>query len=142
MWLITVALGVTLGGLPFTTWRVVEDIRATGPISALHARYVGAETKLIDGELAERIGSGIPEGDAYFVAVAPSAYAEIQESLALWLGYALAPRRRIADPRDADWIVTWGAPPARLGLDAGPPRLVGRNRLVDFEPVFLARSAP
>lgn len=138
--LVTAALALTVAGAPFTTWRVLEDIRETAPISAQHARYVGAETKLIDGDLAERIGSGIPEDDTYYVAVAPSAYSEIQESLALWLGYALAPRRRVADPRDAHWIVTWGAPPARLGLDAGPPRLIGRNRLVDFEPVYLSRS--
>lgn len=137
-WLVTAALALTVAGVPFTTWRVLQDIRETAPISAQHARYVGAETKLIDGELAERIGSGIPLDDTYYVAVAPSAYSEIRESLALWLGYALAPRRRVADPLNADWIVTWGALPASLGLDTGPPRLVGRNRLVDFEPVYLS----
>jgi hypothetical protein len=140
VWLVTAALGLTVAGAPFTTWRVLEDIRETAPISPEHARYVGAETKLIDGELAERIGFGIRKDETYYVAVAPSAHGEIRASLALWLGYALAPRRRTADPRNADWIVTWGAPPASLGLDAGTPILVGRNRLVDFEPVFVARS--
>lgn len=140
VWIVTIALGLTAAGAPFTTWRVLQDIWETAPISAEHARYVGAETKLIDGELAERIGVGIPEGDAYYVAVAPLAHEEIRESLALWLGYALAPRRRTADPREADWIVTWGATPSRLGLEAGRPRLVGRNRLVDLEPVYLSPS--
>lgn len=142
VWLVTAALASTVAGAPYTTWRVLQDIRETGPISSQHARYVGAETKLIDGELVERIGARIPLGDAYFVAVAPSAYVEIRQSVAAWLGYALAPRRRTADSREADWVITWGAAPARLGLAAEQPRLVGRNRLVDFEPVYLARSVP
>ena len=99
VWVVALALGATLAAAPFTLWRVVEDIRETAPISAEHARYVGAETKLIDGELAERIGAQIPEDSTYYVAVAPDAYSEIRESLALWLGYALVPRRRVRDAR-------------------------------------------
>jgi hypothetical protein len=133
-----VFLALTVAGAPYTVWRVVEDIRETAPISAEHARYVGAETKLIDGELAQRIGSPIPPGGSYYVAVAPSAYSEIRESLGNWLGYALLPRRRVLDPKDAEWIVTWGATPAELGLRAGEPSLVGRNRLSEREPVYLA----
>lgn len=140
IWAVTGALGISVAGAPFTLWRVVEDIRETAPITAEHARYVGAETKLVDGELVLRIGASIPEGDSYYVAVAPDAFSEIRASLALWMGYALVPRRRLRDPREADWIVTWGATPAQLGLDAGRPRLVGRNRLVEYEPVYLARG--
>ena len=132
----------TVAAAPFTLWRVVEDIRATAPITPEHARYVGAETKLIDGELAERIGARIRERARPTTSrVAPDAYSEIRESLALWLGYALVPRRRVRDPADADWIVTWGATPAELGLRAGEPRLVGRNRLVEREPVYLAPAS-
>jgi len=133
-----VFLAFTVAGAPYTVWRVVADIRETAPISAEHARYVGAETKLIDGELAERIGFPIPPEASYYVAVAPGAYSEIRESLGNWLGYALLPRRRVRDPADAEWIVTWGATPAELGLRAGDPRLVGRNRLSQREPVYLA----
>jgi hypothetical protein len=141
-WIVALLLGSTVAAAPFTLWRVVEDIRETGPVSAEHARYVGAETKLIDGELAERIGAPIANQATYFVAVAADAHSEIRESLALWLGYALVPRRRVREPEDADWIVTWGATPRALGLRAGEPRLVGRNRLVDREPVYLAPAAP
>ena len=140
-WIVALALGGTVAAAPFTLWRVVEDIRATAPISAEHARYVGAETKLIDGELAERIGVPIGEGETYYVGVAPDAYSEIRDSLALWLGYALVPRRRVREPGDADWIVTWGATPAELGLRAGEPRLVGRNRLFEREPVYVAPAS-
>ena len=133
-----VFLAVTIAGAPYTLWRVVEDIRETAPISAEHARYVGAETKLIDGELAERIGASMPADATYYVAVAPGAYSEIRESLAHWLGYALLPRRRVKEPTEAEWIVTWGGTPAGLGLRAGEPRLVGRNRLSEREPVYLA----
>jgi hypothetical protein len=133
-----VFLAVTIAGAPYTLWRVVEDIRETAPISAEHARYVGAETKLIDGELAERIGAPMPAGATYYVAVAPDAYSEIRESLGHWLGYALLPRRRVTEPAEAEWIVTWGATPDELGLRAGEPRLVGRNRLSERERVYVA----
>ena len=36
---------------------------------------------------------------------------------------------------------TAGATPAELGLSAGEPRLVGRNRLVEREPVYVAPAA-
>lgn len=137
-WVVTAALAITVAGAPFTLWRVVHDIRETAPIEPVHATYVGAEAKLIDGEVVERIGADIPAGDTYYVAVAPDAYFEIREGLSLWMGYALIPRRQIRDPRDADWIVTWGATPAQLGLDAGTPRLVARNRLSEYEPIYLS----
>ena len=139
-WAVTAALAVSVAGAPFTLWRVVEDIRETAGISPEHARYVGAETTLIDGELVERIGVSIPEADSYYVAVAADAYSEIRESLALWLGYALIPRRRVRTAEDAAWVVTWGATPAELGLAGGRPRLIGRNRLVEHEPVYLTAT--
>lgn len=135
------ALGLTVAGAPFTVWRVLVDVRETAPISAEHARYVGAETKLIDGELVERIGAGIPEGASYYVAVAPGSYEEIRVSLDEWMGYALAPRPQTDDPRSAAWIVTWGARPEQLGMPTGRTRIVGRNRLVDREPVYLTERA-
>lgn len=140
--IVTVGLAVSVASAPFTTWRVLEDIRRTAPITAEHARYVGAETKLIDGELVERIAALVPADQTYHVAVDPRAYVEIRESLALWMGYALVPRRQARAPESADWIVTWGATPSRLGLRAREPRLVGRNRLADDEPVYLARASP
>lgn len=139
-WVVTATLGVTLAGAPFTLWRVFEDIHRTAPISAEHARYVGAETARIDGELVEEIARLIPEHASYHVAVSPDAFVQIRESLGLWMGFALLPRPRVRDASEADWIVTWGATPAQLGLDAGEPRLIGRNRLVDREPVYLSRG--
>ena len=91
----TVGLAVSVASAPFTTWRVLEDIRRTAPITAEHARYVGAETKLIDGELVERIAALVPADQTYHVAVDPRAYVEIRESLALWMGYALVPRPQV-----------------------------------------------
>jgi hypothetical protein len=140
-WLVLLALGATVAGMPYTLWRVSEDIRATWTVGPAHARYVGAETKLIDGELAARVGEVLPRGATYYVAVAPDAFAEIQASLGPWLGYALVPRLQVREPEDADWIVTWGATPDELGLGAGPPVLVGRNRLVAQEPVYVAPAS-
>jgi hypothetical protein len=139
-WIVLGALAVTVAGAPYTLWRVLVDIRETAPLTPAHAEYVGAETKLIDGELVRRVEAQIPLGDTYYVRVAPDAYSEIRTSLALWLGYELMPRRQARQPEDADWIVTWGAPPAELGLDAGSPHLVGRNRLSEREPVYVARG--
>ena len=138
VFVVTGALAAILAGAPFTLGRVVVDIRETAPLTPEHAEYVGAETKLIDGELVRRVESEIPAGDTYYVRVAPDAYSEIRESLALWLGYELVPRPQARDPEDADWIVTWGAPPARLGIRAGAPKLIGRNRLSAREPVYVA----
>lgn len=138
--LVTAALAATVAAAPFTLWRVLVDIRETAPLTPAHAEYVGAETKLIDGELVRRIEARIPRGDTYYVRVAPAAHDEIRESLALWLGYELVPRSQTRAPDDADWVVTWGAPPSQLRLAAGEPRLVGRNRLATREPVYLARA--
>jgi hypothetical protein len=137
--LLTAALAATVAGAPFTLWRVLEDIRTTSTLTPEHAEYVGAETKLIDGELVRRIEAAIPRGQTYHVRVAPQAYVEIRESLALWLGYELVPRRQTRALVAADWLVTWGATPDALGLRAGTPTLVGRNRLSEREPVYLAR---
>jgi hypothetical protein len=140
-WLVLLALGATVAGAPYTLWRVSEDIRETWTVGPEHARYVGAETKLIDGELAARVGEELPRDATYYVAVAPAAFSEIRASLGPWLGYALVPRRQVREPADADWIVTWGATPDELGLRAGTPVLVGRNRLVAREPVYVAPAA-
>jgi len=88
--------------------------------------------------VVRQIETRIPAGETYYVRVSPDAYIEIRESLRLWLGYELLPRRQTRRARAADWIVTWGATPARLGLRSGPPRLIGRNRLSAREPVYLA----
>jgi hypothetical protein len=137
---VTASLAVTVAGAPFTLWRVLVDIRETAPVTPEHAEYVGAETKLIDGELVRRIESLIPEGATYYVGFSPEAYIEIRESLRLWLGYELVPRRQARAAAGADWIVAWGATPSELSLRAAAPRLVGRNRLADREPVYLARG--
>jgi hypothetical protein len=138
---VTAALAATVAGAPFTLWRVVVDIRETAPITPEHAQYVGAETKLIDGELVRRIEALIPDRATYYVGFSPGAYIEIRESLRLWLGYELLPRRQARSAVRADWIITWGAAPSELGLGIAAPRLVGRNRLADREPVYLAKSA-
>jgi len=44
------------------------------------------------------------------VRVSPDAHIEIRESLRLWLGYELLPRRQTRRAEAADWIVTWGPP--------------------------------
>ena len=74
------------------------------------------------------------------VAVAPSAYLEIRQSLAQWLGYALIPRRQVRDARSGGWVVVWGATPADLGIHVLRTRLVGRNRLSNEEPVYVAEA--
>jgi hypothetical protein len=137
-WLVTALFSLTIAVAPFTLWRVAVDIRETSPITAEHARFVGAETKLIDGELVEEIAGLLPQDATYSVAVAPGAYLEIRESLAHWLGYALIPRRQVRDARAGGWIVVWGATPADLGIRAHKTRLIGRNRLSDEEPVYIA----
>lgn len=140
-WLVAGALAVTVAGAPFGLWRVVEDIRKTAPITPEHARYVGAETKRIDGELVESVAALIPRNATYGVVVSEGAYAAIREGLPYWLGYALLPRRQARDARGAEWIVAWGGTPASLGIRARPPQLVGRNRLADREPVYVAEAA-
>jgi hypothetical protein len=139
--LVAASFALTVAAAPFILWRVGVDIRETGPVPPEHARFVGAETKLIDGELVERLEGLLPEDATYAVAVAPDAYPEIRASLGHWLGYALIPRRQVRDPRAAEWIVVWGETPADLGIRVRRSRLVGRNRLVSDEPVYLAQAA-
>lgn len=140
--LVACALAGAAAGGPYGVWRVLADIRETAPLTPQHAEYVGAETKLIDGELVRRLEAEIPRRATYSVRVAPGAYEEIRTSLALWLGYELVPRPQARAVAEADWVVTWGATPDELGLRAGPPRLIGTNRLSDREPVYLARTPP
>ena len=103
--------------------------------------YVGAETKLIDGEVVERIGADDPGRGDVLRCRRPGCVLRDPRGLGLWLGYALVPRR--PDTRSAGGGLDRhvGGDPRRARPRAGTPRLVGRNRLSEREPVYLSRAA-
>jgi hypothetical protein len=74
------------------------------------ARYVG-----IDGNALVKASEVIPATATYFIAAAPS----LAETAVPLTAYWMFPRRYVADPRDADWIVAYDVDPGTYGVPTG-----------------------
>ena len=108
-------LAVTLGALPYLIWRFVEDLRVTTGLHGYAAESAGPIQAYLPGYLADGAQRLIPRDATYATVVGnivpwPTARAAFP-SLAL---KTLFPRRSVADPRAADYVLAWGISPARV----------------------------
>jgi hypothetical protein len=110
-------LATTVAAAPFVLWRVVEDIRYTSRLTTVQAEEIGADMNGLDEQVFERVRAMVPSDATYAIAVDPDLHWRQREALPKWAGFSLLPRVRVDDPARADWIVSWGVPPAELGVD-------------------------
>jgi hypothetical protein len=130
----------TVAVTPYLAYRIVEDIRLTSSMSAYELSVAGPVQAYLQPYLLDPLRTIIPPGDTYSVATGPGAPNAVAAgafpSLAMM---TLFPRKAVADPRHADWVIVWGTPPPKdvplgrvivaRGAQAGYPAvLVGRVR--------------
>ena len=108
------SLAATLAGAPYTLWRVLEDIRATAPVTP-RARRVRRRRDEAHRRRARPTARGAdPARETYYVARrARRLRRDPAVARALARLRARAAQPDDATPEAADWIVTWGAPPGR-----------------------------
>lgn len=121
-------LASVLVSAPFTAWAFVGDVRAARGFSTFDAARVGAESNGIDTRVIDRIARRIPEHASYAIVLAPGADPDVTAVFRIWTLTVLLPRVAVADSRKAEWIVTFGASPAQLGVPASGVRRVRSNR--------------
>jgi hypothetical protein len=106
------ALALTCGVVPYLAWRFVEDLRVTTRLDAYGASAAGPIQAYLPGYLVEGAQRHIPRDATYAVAVASSIpWAPARAGFPPLAMETLFPRRSVADPARADYVVTWGIAP-------------------------------
>jgi hypothetical protein len=115
-----VAIGAGLWQLPSAfrdAYREVGDLRTA---STLERELGGARRVDVDTRVYVAAGDVIPADATYAVVTGPHVQVSNPATLhavAPFAGYWLLPRRRVHDPRAADWIVSYGGDVRALGLE-------------------------
>lgn len=118
--LFAVAVAVGAMHLPVALWRVRAEIRqleASQPLARelRGASYVGVDTRVFVA--ARRL---LPKDATYAVLTGPDAPAPTPATLDAVRPFAafwLLPRHQTADPRRAEWVVSYGRPLAHSNRD-------------------------
>lgn len=134
----SVCLAFTAAALPYVAWRFAEDLRVTTKLAGYDAAAAGPIQAYLPGYLVDGAPRLIPRTATYATAVGPSipwaAARAAFPSLAL---QTLFPRRSVAEPRKANYVLTWGIQPARV---APVDRVwVIRPRLGDYAAIRIGR---
>jgi hypothetical protein len=109
------ALALTVAAVPYVLWRFAEDLRVTTKLHGYDAEAAGPVQAYLPGYLVDGAQHRIPRTATFATAVGASipwaAARAAFPSLAL---ETLFPRASVADPRAADYLVTWGVAPGRV----------------------------
>jgi hypothetical protein len=132
------ALAVTVGSGPFLAWRIVEDIRYTTSLDANYRGGAGPIQAYLAPYFLDEVAALLPPGATYYAATGASVpYPTARQAFPALALNTLFPRRSVADPRSADWLVAWGVRPATLA-PVGSVRVV-RPASGPLPPLRLAR---
>jgi hypothetical protein len=111
----SIALALTVAAAPYVAWRFVEDLRVTTKLDSYGATAAGPIQAYLPGYLVDGAQRRVPLGATFATAVSPAipwqAARVAFPSLAM---QTLFPRVSVAAPRVADYVVTWGIPPASV----------------------------
>lgn len=129
-----------LAVVPYSAWRIAEDIDHTSSLSRSEAETTGASLNSLSPGVFDELRRAIPPGDSYFVDVAPDIGSPPSDAFPEWSASALLPRLPVRSPERADWIVTWGIPPDSYDVPLARVRVVApaSERLPE---AYLARVA-
>jgi len=131
---------LTLATAPYFAWRIIEDLRVTTAMTSYELSVSGPVQAYLQPYLLDPVANIIPPGATYATIVGPGVpHAEARGGFGPLAMITLFPRKAVADPRQADWVIAWGtklrgvipvddvivARPAQAGR---PAVLVGRVR--------------
>lgn len=134
--LVALTLGVALGSVPVSVWRIVEDLRFTTSLDPVQARGAGPIQSYLPPYLLDRVPRLMPRGDTYYASASGVNRIARQAFPALALR-ALFPRISVDRPAEADWIVTLGVDPRRLASVGSV--IVAREPFGVYPAVLVAR---
>ena len=110
-----VALIVATGSAPYIVWRIVEDLRYTTALSTYNAEFAGPVQAYLPGYLLDGATRLIPPASTYATVVSPKVpWPPARSGFGPLAMNVLFPRRAVADPRIADYVVTWGVAPGQV----------------------------
>ncbi len=136
---VALTIGTAVGFVPFSAWRMVEDMRFTSGLNDEEAEGAGPIHNFIQPYLLDDVRALIPEGDTYAAVAGPAIREDVARTAFPYLALTrLFPRVAVERPADADWIVAWGADPRELGVAVADVRTV-RPAQGPFPAVVVAR---
>ena len=134
-------IAAAVASAPFTSWRLVQDIRYTARIDGSTAERIGAYENYLDATIFDELLARIPSSDRYYVRVSDTVRPESAAyAFHVWGLTWLLPRRAVTDPEDADWLVTWGVDPYDVGVELSRVWRI-RRPAYGFPATFLAEVA-
>lgn len=117
--LVALVIVSTTAAAPFVAWRIVEDVRYTSRLTRPQAERIGGDDAGIDWRAYTWLRMRLPPRATYALRLRPLDRVTRVSTL-YWSGYVLLPRVRLADPREAQWVVGWGTRPEVPGVRLGP----------------------
>ena len=138
--LVAVAAAVTVGALPYTLWRIGEDVRYTSELDSYERAGAGPIQTFLQPYLLDPVVPLIPREATYFTAVSDGIRREARQGFVPLAYTVLFPRISVERPEQADWIVSWGLDPRTLGVEVEGVRRV-RGAQAGYPPLWVARVA-
>jgi hypothetical protein len=110
-----VALVLAGAAIPYVVYRIGEDMRATTRLDAYSVAASGPIQAYLPGYLVEPVRRFVPRGATYATVVGSNVpYAPARAAFGSLALQTLFPRRSVADPSRADYVVSWGVEPSRI----------------------------
>jgi hypothetical protein len=124
------ALAAGVWELPGAARRVNREVQDLRSASALERELGGARRVDVDTRVLVAARDVIPPDARFAVVTGPNVQLGNPVTLhavAPFAGYWLLPRRRVVDPGEADWIVSYGGDLEALGVELGRVVEVGEG---------------
>jgi hypothetical protein len=112
---VALALLAALEQLPKSVREADRLVDENAHASRLERELAPARAFALDPALAVRARELLPPDAVFYVATGPGLPSG-HDAASPFSAYWLLPRRLAADPREADWILSYGADPAELGV--------------------------
>jgi len=110
-----VVLVAAAAATPFVVWRIVDDLRYTTTLHGYDRAAAGPVQAYLPGYLVDGASRLIPPAATYATVVSPKVpWAPARSAFGALAMESLFPRRSVATPADADYLVTWGVQPASV----------------------------
>jgi hypothetical protein len=136
----SLCLLLTTGAAPYLVWRIVEDLRYTVALGAYNRSVAGPVQAYLQPYLLDRVPSLIPRGATYAAAAGPGVpYPTARQAFPDLALQVLFPRRSVADPRRADYVVAWGVRPRSLAPLSS--LWLARGRSGRYPPLYVGKVA-